>query len=36
MRYVILDTNVLIQVLPTRSHYHKIWTDISNKLHFHI
>ena len=27
MRYVVLDTNVLIQALPTRSRYHKIWTD---------
>jgi len=27
MRYVVLDTNALIQSLPTRSSYHKIWTD---------
>ncbi|MBR1547142.1 MAG: putative toxin-antitoxin system toxin component, PIN family [Prevotella sp.] len=27
MRYVVLDTNALIQALPTRSRYHKIWTD---------
>ena len=27
MQYVVLDTNALIQALPTRSHYHKIWTD---------
>lgn len=27
MRYVVLDTNCLIQILPTRSHYHQIWTD---------
>lgn len=27
MRYVVLDTNVLVQALPTRSRYHKIWTD---------
>jgi putative PIN family toxin of toxin-antitoxin system len=27
MRHVVLDTNALIQVLPTRSRYHKIWTD---------
>ena len=27
MRYVVLDTNCLIQVLPTRSLYHRIWTD---------
>lgn len=27
MRYVVLDTNCLVQILPTRSCYHKIWTD---------
>ena len=27
MRLVVLDTNALIQALPTRSRYHKIWTD---------
>ena len=27
MRHVVLDTNALIQALPTRSYYHKIWTD---------
>ena len=27
MRYVVLDTNCLIQVLPTKSLYHKIWTN---------
>lgn len=27
MRYVVLDTNCLVQVLPTRSRYHRIWTD---------
>ena len=27
MRYVVLETNCLIQVLPTRSQYHRIWTD---------
>lgn len=27
MRYVVLDTNCLIQILPTRSMYHRIWTD---------
>lgn len=26
-RLVVLDTNALIQALPTRSHYHKIWTS---------
>ena len=28
MRYVVLDTNCLVQILPSRSQYHKIWTDI--------
>ena len=27
MRHVVLDTNALVQALPTRSRYHKIWTD---------
>lgn len=27
MRRIVLDTNALIQSLPTRSRYHKIWTD---------
>lgn len=27
MRFVVLDTNCLIQVLPTRSQYHRIWTE---------
>jgi putative PIN family toxin of toxin-antitoxin system len=27
MRYVVLDTNCLIQILPSRSQYHTIWTD---------
>ena len=27
MRYIVLDTNCLIQVLPSKSKYHKIWTD---------
>ncbi len=27
MQYVVLDTNALIQSLPTRSQYHRIWTD---------
>ena len=27
MRHVVLDTTALIQALPTKSHYHKIWTD---------
>ena len=29
MRYVVLDTNALIQALPTKSRYHKIWTDFN-------
>jgi putative PIN family toxin of toxin-antitoxin system len=28
MRYIVLDTNCLLQVLPSKSPYHKIWTDI--------
>ena len=28
MRYIVLDTNCLLQVLPSRSPYHKVWTDI--------
>ena len=27
MRHVVLDTNALIQALPTRSIYHKIWSE---------
>ncbi|MBQ7742591.1 MAG: putative toxin-antitoxin system toxin component, PIN family [Bacteroidaceae bacterium] len=27
MRQVVLDTNALIQSLPSRSRYHQIWTD---------
>lgn len=27
MRLVVLDTNCLIQILPSRSRYHSIWTD---------
>ena len=27
MRYIVLDTNALIQSLPSRSCYHKIWSD---------
>ena len=27
MRCVVLDTNCLIQALPTKSLYHKVWTD---------
>ena len=28
MRYIVLDTNCLLQTLPTKSPYHKIWTDV--------
>jgi len=28
MRYIVLDTNCLLQSLPSRSPYHKIWTDV--------
>jgi len=28
MRYIVLDTNCLLQALPTKSPYHKIWTDV--------
>ncbi len=28
MRYIVLDTNCLLQALPSRSPYHKIWTDV--------
>ena len=28
MRRIVLDTNCLLQTLPVRSPYHKIWTDI--------
>ena len=27
MRFVVLDTNALIQALPTKSFYHRIWTE---------
>lgn len=28
MRRIVLDTNCLLQILPARSPYHKIWTDV--------
>ena len=28
MRQIVLDTNCLLQALPTHSPYHKIWTEI--------
>ena len=28
MRYIFLDTNCLLQALPSKSPYHKIWTDV--------
>lgn len=27
MKYIVLDTNCLIQALPAKSPYHKVWTD---------
>lgn len=32
MRYIVLDTNCLLQSLPSRSPYHKIWTDVMDGL----
>lgn len=29
-RTIVLDTNCLIQSLPERSPYHKVWTDFIN------
>lgn len=28
MRYIVLDTNCLLQSLPSKSPYHKIWSDV--------
>ena len=28
MRRIVLDTNCLLQALPSRSPYHKIWTEV--------
>ena len=28
MRHIVLDTNCLLQALPSRSPYHKIWVDV--------
>ena len=28
MRYIVLDTNCLLQALPSRSPYHRIWVDV--------
>jgi len=28
MRYIVLDTNCLLQALPSKSPYHKIWEEI--------
>lgn len=28
MRYIVLDTNCLLQALPSKSPYHKIWAEI--------
>lgn len=27
MRRIVIDTNCLIAILPSKSHYHKVWTD---------
>lgn len=33
MRYVVIDTNVLLMILPKKSPYHDIWTDfLQNRL----
>ena len=29
MRYIVLDTNCLLQALPSNSPFHKIWTEVS-------
>lgn len=28
MRYIVLDTNCLLQSLPSKSPFHKIWSDV--------
>ena len=28
MRHIVLDTNCLLQALPSRSPYHKVWTEV--------
>ncbi len=28
MRYIVLDTNCLLQALPSKSPFHKLWTDV--------
>ena len=28
MRYIVLDTNCLLQSLPSKSPYHKVWTEV--------
>lgn len=28
MRYIVLDTNCLLQALPSKSPYHKVWEEI--------
>jgi len=28
MRFIVLDTNCLLQALPSKSPYHKVWTEI--------
>ena len=31
MRYIVLDTNCLLQSLPSKSPYHKIWIEENGK-----
>ena len=33
-RYVVLDTNCLVQSLPSKSIYHKIWEDFLEGKYF--
>ena len=28
MRYIVLDTNCLLQALPSKSPFHKVWTEV--------
>ena len=35
MRRIVIDTNCLLAVLPSRSPYHKVWTDfMENRVEF--
>lgn len=31
MRRIVIDTNCLLAILPSKSPYHKVWTDFLNK-----